>query len=198
MLKLLARFLMFLAGWKVDMNFPKEANYCVMTAAPHTSNWDAFYLICGFVILDIPYKFTIKSEWMKPPMGWLLKPLGALGIDRNKKIKGKKSSYVEQMVALFEGKERMAMVIPPEGTRGFNDRWKMGFYHTALKANVPITFGYLDYEKKVAGVGGVIYPTGDIAEDMKKVHAFYSTIAPKYKELFSLDRRYLEEGKQQK
>jgi len=83
------------------------------------------------------------------------------------------------------------MVVAAEGTRSLRKRWKMGFYHTALKAEVPLCFGYLDYAKKEAGIGGYIYPTGDIAADMKVIHEFYRDIKAKYPEKFSLDERYL-------
>lgn len=190
MLYYISKFLLFLAGWKVDENIPKESTYCVMIASPHTSNWDAYYLILAFQVLRIPMKFTIKKEWLGPPAGWILKPLGGLGIDRKKGPDGKKSSYVEQMAGLFKERERIAMVVAPEGTRSLRKRWKMGFYHTAVQADVPITFGYLDYKRKIAGVGGVVHPTGDVEKDMEVINAFYRTVAPKYDEKYSLDERY--------
>jgi len=67
----------------------------------------------------------------------------------------------------------------------------MGFYHVAKMAKVPITFGYLDFEKKLAGVGGVLHPTDNLEADMKKIMEFYKNIAPKHPEKFSLDQRYV-------
>ena len=45
----------------------------------------------------------------------------------------------------------------------------MGFYHIAIKANVPLLLSYIDYEKKIAGVGPPFYPTGDIEKDLKEI-----------------------------
>jgi 1-acyl-sn-glycerol-3-phosphate acyltransferase len=82
------------------------------------------------------------------------------------------------------------MVIAPEGTRKRVAQWRMGFYHTAVAAGVPITFGYLDYEKKEAGVGGVLYPSGDMAADMRYIADFYKNIKGKFPQNFQLDERF--------
>jgi len=183
---------MTLCGWKAKPIFPKEANRCVLIAAPHTTNWDMFYLKLGMWVLDIPIKFTIKDDWTKFPFGLVTKPLGGLGINRSK-TKGDKASvsYVDQMANIIKERDQIAMVIAAEGTRSLRKRWKMGFYHTALKADVPLCFGYLDYENKEAGIGGMIHPTGDVSADMKVIHAFYKDIKGKYPEKFSLDERYV-------
>jgi hypothetical protein len=33
---------------------------------------------------------------------------------------------------------------------------------------------YMDYSRKVAGLGPVFYPTGDIEADMRSIQAFYA------------------------
>lgn len=193
MWKKIAQFLLKMHGWKVDMDVPPEAQYCVMTAAPHTTNWDGYFMRLAFFVLDIPVKFTIKDTWTKFPMGLFIKPLGGLGINRSgtSQERGAKS-YVEQMKDFFAKNKRIAVIVTPEGSRSLRDKWKTGFYYTAIGAGVPITFGYLDYEKKTAGVGSmVLYPTGDKEEDLKMMMDFYKTIAPKYPEKFALDERYV-------
>ena len=59
-----------------------------------------------------------------------------------------------------------------------------------MKANVPILCGYLDYEKREAGVGKVLQPSGDLEADMRQIMQFYADIAPKHPEKFALDTRY--------
>ncbi len=59
-------------------------------------------------------------------------------------------------------------------------KWKTGFYHIATGANVPIVLGFLDYQRKVGGIGPVIYPTGDFEADIKTIRAFYDGIIGKY------------------
>jgi 1-acyl-sn-glycerol-3-phosphate acyltransferase len=190
--KLIARFLLKIAGWKVNPIVPKEANHCVMIAAPHTTNWDFYYTRLAFYILDIPMKVAIKNFWVKFPFGVLVKPLGGVGIDRSPKQPGEqRKSMVDAMANVIQKTDNIAMVIALEGTRKPVKRWRMGFYHTALTAGVPITFGYLDYAKKEAGVGGFIQPTGNVEADMKVIVDFYRDIAGKFPEMFILDERYV-------
>ena len=61
----------------------------------------------------------------------------------------------------------------------------------ALQANVPIGLGYLDYQKKEAGIARLFWPSGDIEKDMREIMGFYASISPRYPELFSLDERYV-------
>lgn len=190
MTKSFAKFIFKICGWSVNHDVPKESNKCVLIAAPHTTNWDAFYLRFGMWILGIPMKFTIKDDWTKFPFGGIVRRLGGIGIDRSGKS-SKKVSYVDQMAKIIIENDDIAMVVAAEGTRALRTRWKMGFYHTAMKANVPLCFGYLDYEKKEAGIGGMLMPTGDIEADMKIIHNFYKTVKGKYPEKFSLDERYV-------
>lgn len=192
MLRLLALLILKIGGWNVDKQLPKEAYRSVMTAAPHTSNWDFVWTRVAFYVLGIPMRVTIKNDWTKFPYGLLIKPMGGIGVDRSPRKPGEERlSLTDAMADIFNHHDRIAMVVTPEGSRSLRKEWKKGFYYTALKAGVPITFGYLDYSKKIAGVGNVVlYPTGNIEKDMKVVMDFYNTIAPKYPQKFSLDQRY--------
>ena len=176
----------------MDENVPPESQRCVMIAAPHTSNWDFWYMRLSFFVMNIPMRYTVKKVLTNFPLGLIFKPLGGIGIDRRpKKNTTERRSYTDIMKEIFQNHERIAMIVTPEGTRSFRDKWKTGFYYTAMEANVPITFGYLDYKKKQAGVGGVLYPTGNFEEDMRVITAFYKDIAPKHPKLFSVDKRFL-------
>lgn len=192
MLKAFARLLLFLAGWKVNRNVPIEAKRSVTIAAPHTSNWDAYFLRLAFWVLDIPLKVAIKNDWTRFPFGLIVKTLGGVGIDRGPKEGYDRLSQVEIMANLFSKFDEISLVIAPEGTRKKRDRWKLGFYWIAKKANVPITLGYLDYKNKIAGIGPeAIYLTEDSEADIKKVVNFYRDIQGRNPELFQLDERYL-------
>lgn len=182
MLKFLSHIIMKLAGWKVSGKYPKDLPKSVMIAAPHTSNWDLLYARAAFFVMDVPVRFTIKKEAMAFPMGPILKWMGAIPIDRQKKSVnlGKKSSVVDAMIELFNEREKLVILITPEGTRNYVPKWKTGFYHVALGANVPILLGYLDYKNKDAGVGPPIYPSGNVEEDMAKIMDFYRGITAKY------------------
>lgn len=190
-MRAIAKFLLWLSGWKMDTNVPPEAERSVMIAAPHTSNWDFWYMRVSFLVVGIPVKFTIKKAWMKFPLNIIIGPLGGLAINRSPKVPGEERiSYVDAMAKLFDNRDRIAMVVTPEGSRKYAEEWKLGFYYTALKANVPITMGYVDYKRKISGVGPAIHLTGDIEKDLAKVMDFYYGISGKFPEKFSVDLRY--------
>ena len=87
-----------------------------------------------------------------------------------------------QAVEQFQQNERLILAVPPEGTRGKAAGWKTGFYHIAHGAGVPIVLGYLDYRRKVAGLGPAFVPTGDIEADFRVFDEFYAGVTPKYPE----------------
>ncbi len=191
--KLFSRFVLWLYGWKIQPDLPEEVHNCVMLAAPHTSNWDYVIARPAFKLLGINIRYTIKDSFMKFPMNLFFGPLGGIAIDRSPKNPGeKRKSMVEAMIDLFKNNENLTIMVTPEGTRSKRDRWKSGFYYTALGAGVPICLGFLDFEKKIAGVGGVIHPSGNFEEDLIKICAFYKDIPGKRPEKFSIDTRHLE------
>ena len=46
----------------------------------------------------------------------------------------------------------------------------------ALQAQVPIVLAYMDYARKVSGLGPVFVPTGDVEKDMAEIKRFYAGI----------------------
>jgi 1-acyl-sn-glycerol-3-phosphate acyltransferase len=184
MLKKLFKYIFLAKGWKIKGSLPPDIKKCVMIGAPHTSNIDGIFTIASFAIMKIPYRFTIKKEWMRFPVGLFIKPLGGIGIDRG--AGKKKKSMVDAMAELFDSHKELVIVVTPEGTRKRVTQWKTGFYRVAEKAKVPIVLAYLDYKNKIAGIGEVIYPSGDIAKDFKKIADFYRDITPKFPENFAV------------
>ena len=184
------KILLQLSGWKVDYNLPKEINKFVMIAAPHTSNWDLYYCVLSMKVLKIPMKFTIKKQWFRFPFNLIIKPLGGIPIDTNKTKQNIKSGKVDFMAKLFNEIPNLVLMVTPEGTRSYNEKWKTGFYHIAKSANVPICLGYLDYKNKIAGIGKSIYPSENMNKDMKQIMDFYYSIGAKFPEKFSIDSRF--------
>ncbi|MBC8332151.1 MAG: hypothetical protein H8E28_09245 [Anaerolineae bacterium] len=45
---------------------------------------------------------------------------------------------------------------------------------------MPIVLGFLDYKKKIAGLGPTFIPTGDVDADIREIQAFYAGITGKY------------------
>ena len=161
-----------LAGWQFETDGPAVPR-CVVLAVPHTSNWDGVLLLALARSIDLQISWMIKDDWLRGPMGLLLRRLGAVGIDRRKA-----SNVVQAMIDELGRRDRLALVIPPEGTRGRTEHWKSGFYHIARGAGVPVVPGYLDFGRKRAGLGDPIDLTGDVRADMDTIRAFYARMAP--------------------
>ncbi|MFT3980861.1 MAG: 1-acyl-sn-glycerol-3-phosphate acyltransferase [Ferruginibacter sp.] len=190
MIRRLCQWIFRISGWKASSDVPPEIKKCIIIGAPHTSNWDFWYCMATFKIYRLPIRFTIKQEWMRFPMSLIMKPLGAIGIDRSPRgPANERPSFVEAMTELFHQNESLIIVVTPEGTRSRNDKWKTGFYHIAKAASVPICMGYVDYARKQTGICNPFYAT-DYETDMKKIMDFYKTITPKFPENFAVDKSF--------
>lgn len=175
----ISAFILWLMGWRVNGEKPKLKKF-VFLAAPHTSNWDFPIGRLSNSKLDINLKVLMKKSWFFFPMGIIMRSLGAVPIDRSKS-----GTILDFVIDLFKKNEEFVFAITPEGTRSYVEYWRTGFYYIALKANVPIVCGYLDFAKKETGIGPVIYPTGNAEEDFEKIMSFYRTITAKHPDQFN-------------
>ena len=169
-----------LAGWKIQGSLLAGAEKSVLIAAPHTSNWDLpFTLMVAFALRLTPY-WMGKEQIFKPPFRGLMMWLGGLPVDR-----AKSSNLVAASIeALKEARGPLQLIVPPEGTRGKTRFWKTGFYYIAFGAQVPIVMAYMDYEKKISGLGPVFLPTGDVDADMAAIKSFYAPFKGKNADQF--------------
>ncbi|HLP51556.1 MAG TPA: lysophospholipid acyltransferase family protein [Chitinophagales bacterium] len=175
-MKLLARFIFWLTGWRTAGQVPQLKKF-VAILAPHTSGWDVFYGFLAKYIFGIHFAFYGKKEIFDAPYGFIFKALGGIPVDRSKH-----SNLVEQAVATFNERDEFILALSPEGTRKYVEKWKTGFYYIALQAKVPIVLTYLDFEHKVAGIGPTFYPTGDIDKDIEEIKNFYRPIKGRHPE----------------
>lgn len=173
-LRTVSRILLKILGWKVEGTLPETRKF-VLIAAPHTSNWDAFYMIMVAFLYRVNLRWLGKHTLFKPPIGFLFRFAGGLPIDRSGSL-GK----VKQSVDIMNRSQAMVLAVPPEGSRKNVSYWKTGFYYIAAGASVPIVLGYLDYSRKRTGVGPAIVPTGDLEMDMGMISAFYGPMVGKH------------------
>lgn len=185
MKKNIAKFILKLLGWKVVINIPPEAKKFVVMMAPHTSNWDFLLGWLGYMSIGVEAKYLIKKEAFFFPLGPVLKSLGAIPVDRQAS-----TNVVIQVGEMFQKTDSLFITITPEGSRSLRPNWKRGFYYIALHAQVPVAFGFLDYKRKIGGIGGMLFPTGNYDEDLKKIEAFYLDKHARYPEKFNLSPQY--------
>ena len=159
-----------LTGWKIEGQLPAGRDKCVFIAAPHTSNWDLPYTLMVAFSLKLSIYWMGKEQIFKPPLRGLMRWLGGIPVKRSQS-----SNLVDASIAAIRQADGpLQLVVPPEGTRSKTRYWKTGFYYIALGAGVPIVMSYMDYQKKISGLGPVFEPTGDIEADMASIKAFYA------------------------
>ncbi len=189
MIKATCALVLKAAGWKFKSELPAELKSFIFLGAPHTSNYDFLPAMAMAFLLRRNARYVIKSDWMKFPLNLLMKPTGAIGVDRDRIKKEGKSSSTDAMARLFETHRELVLMISPEGTRKPNPSWKTGFYYIAVKAKVPIVLAYADYKEKEAGIGAIIYPS-DFEKDMRAIMEFYRNVSGKAPENFRLDEKF--------
>jgi 1-acyl-sn-glycerol-3-phosphate acyltransferase len=169
-------------GWRLETETPSSPRF-VLVAAPHTSGWDLPFMLACSWSMRVPISWMGKQELFRFPFGWFMRGLGGVPIDRSAR-----NDRVGWAAALFAREDTLVLAVPAEGTRARVDYWKSGFYHIARRASVPVGLGYLDYERRITGIGGFVEATGDVRADMDRIRAFYATVRAKFPEKHAVPR----------
>ena len=167
MLKKIAQLVLSALGWQLDARLPREKKF-VIIGAFHTSNWDFPLGILGMWALGLKASWVGKHTLFRGPLGPIFKRMGGIPVDRSVR-----TGFIQRVAETYNTRDQMALTIAAEGTRSKTKHWKTGFYFIALKARVPIALGYIDYRNKRLGVGGALYPTGDLSKDFEIIRDFY-------------------------
>lgn len=167
--KALAHAVMHLSRWTFTPEFPLP-DRCLVIGAPHTSNWDGFYMVMAMWAVERPVSFLVKKNLTDVPViGSFVKAIGGIPVDREHP-----GHLVEQIISLAESKDHFVLVITPKGTRSVRPYWKSGFYRIAMEADLPIVPGFVDGAKRRYGWGEPMRLTGNRHHDMDKIRDFYS------------------------
>jgi len=177
LLKTLAIWFIALVGWKAEGDIHVLPKKFVAILAPHTSNWDLIFILGVIFAIGLKVNWFGKKEAFRWPLGGLLRRLGGIPIERSTR-----QNMVQQTVKLMRSREQVIVGMTPEGTRANTTYWKTGFYYIAHQAKVPIAFAFLDYDRKVGGIGPLMATTGDIEEDFKEIRGYYKGVIAKYPE----------------
>lgn len=181
LLKALSVGFLRLTGWRVEGQLPDEARKSVLIAAPHTSNWDLPYTLMVAFALNLRVQWMGKSGIFRFPFGGLMRWLGGIPVDRSRST----NLVAASIESIRNAVGPLQLIVPPEGTRSKTRYWKTGFYHIAVGAGVPIVMAYLDYRRKVGGLGSIFKTTGDVERDMAAIKAFYAPIVGKNPQQFA-------------
>lgn len=166
---LLARCWLRLWRWTTVQDPTAIPDRCVVIAAPHTSNWDFPITMAMAEVKGVPIRWLGKAQMFNPVLGPFFRWMGGISVQRSSP-----QGLVGDLAAEFDRHERLALVVPAEGTRDAVEFWKSGFYRIAQQAGVPIVCAFVDRSTRSGGFGPVIEPSGDVRADMDRIRAFYA------------------------
>ncbi|MGP3788994.1 lysophospholipid acyltransferase family protein [Pseudomonas sp. B392_1p] len=169
----LGRSVLKLMGWRIEGQLPALDKF-VMIGAHHTSNWDFVVFIAAKFVLRVNARWFGKHSLFRWPFAGLLKRWGGIPINR-----GRAGNVVQQAVQRFREHAQFILILSPEGTRKRVERWKMGFYHIARNAGVPIVPGALDFANKRIVIGAPFWPSGNEQADLRSLLEFFRPYVPK-------------------
>jgi 1-acyl-sn-glycerol-3-phosphate acyltransferase len=159
---------MRLIGWHVEGTLPNIPKYIII-GAPHTSNWDFLLFLAVIFHLKVDARYMGKAELFRNPLfGWFFYWCGGIPVDRKKS-----QGLVEQMVDACNKSDKFILTIAPEGTRHFVIEWKMGFYHIAKSAGIPVVMARVNGKKKTMEVGETYHLTDNMDADIKAIKGFF-------------------------
>lgn len=157
-----------LMGWKIIGDFPR-LNKFIIAVVPHRSNFDFVVGVLVRTILNEEINFIGKKELFNPFTGWFFNAMGGSPINR-----GTNENKVTAIAEVFNTRERFRLAIAPEGTRKKVDRWRTGFYHIALQANIPILLVNFNYNIKKVSFLKLFYPTGNLKKDLSLMEGYFN------------------------
>lgn len=160
-------WLLKMLGWKVGEPMVPEKK-CIILGVPHTSFWDFIISYLYYTSVGGNAKCMIKKEMFFPPLGWILKAMGGVPVDRKNS-----ASLIRSVINSANQSETFHLAIAPEGTRKAVKRWKTGFHTIAKHSGMPVYLGYFDWSRKVIGRGERFELTDDAGADLKRIQQIY-------------------------
>ena len=167
----ISKIIFRIIGWKITGEYPRDIQKKILIVAPHTSNWDFPIGLLARAIVRDKIQFVGKNSLFKPPLGWFMKAIGGIPVDRSKS-----TNFVRAVVDEYERREKMTIVIAPEGTRKKVDKFKTGFYFIAKLAEIPIIMTKFDYANKEINFADPFYPTGNDEADLEMIQEHFRGI----------------------
>lgn len=177
------RLFLWLMGWEI-LNRPPDLKKYILIAGPHTALIDTVYALAISWALHLSPTVFIKHTMFRWPIGWLFRRVGGVPIDRTAP-----QGTVAQVAAEFERRDEWVLLIAPDGRRikeghHRDHRWKTGFYHIAMAANLPIVAGRADFKHKEVGFSAPLIPTGNKEDDIAELKSFVDAgYGRRYKQL---------------
>ena len=127
--------------------------------------------IAAVFALGLRVRFLAKHTLFHPPLGWLMRWLGATSV-----VRESPQGAVAQAVAMIEAERAVVLGLAPEGTRTRGTPWRSGFYHIAHAARVPILPAAFDGARRAIRLFPPFETSGDYERDLPLLMALYEGI----------------------
>ncbi len=163
-----------IAGWRIEGAFP-DVPKMMLIVVPHTSNWDFLVGLMAKFALRLEARFIAKHSLFWWPLGIFLRAVGGIAVNR-----AVASDVVVDAERAYRERDRLVLVITPEGTRSRVDKWKSGFHRIAHAARVPIVLAVFDYSRKVVQLGPAFDATGDYEGDLAAMQSHIGAAMAKH------------------
>ena len=183
-MKSITRFILKIIGWKaIYEGIPPEPK-CIIIGAPHTSAWDFVISWLYYTSAGRRANVLIKKEFFFWPMGFIIRKMGGLPIDRSRG-----ANVIRQTIQLINERDHIHLALTPEGTRAHTKKWKAGFHIIARETGIPVYLGSFDWGTKTITTGDRMEITDDSTADINRMKAYYREkgIQGKHPERFCTD-----------
>ena len=171
MLQWLSKMILKFWGFRIEGNIPLAIDKKIYVVVPHTSNWDFVLGMLVKAATGIKVNFLAKHSLFWGPVGWFMRSLGFLPVNRNQK-----SDLITQLIEIFANNDRVSIGLAPEGTRSQVKKLKTGFYHIAHGASVPLILVTFDLTHKRAHFGDPYFVTDDKKADLAYVEQYFAGV----------------------
>lgn len=173
----ISSFILKQLGWKVIQHYKFDLDKLIYAVVPHTSNWDFFLGILLRSKIGFKANFIGKHTLFIWPLGPIMSALGGIPVNRKSS-----NNFVDQIVAQYKTRKKLAIGIAPEGKRAKVSKLKTGFYFIAKEAQIPIILVKFDYDNKQAVFEKPFYPTDDSDKDLAYINSYFQNVLGKIPE----------------
>lgn len=183
MLQGFAKFVFRMLGWKAAAGV-MPSKKAIIIGVPHTSAWDFVISWLYYTSVGGTAHIIVKKEFFFWPVGYFMKKMGALPVDRSRG-----ASLVKQVIDEMNRRDTMHLAITPEGTRTLTKKWKAGFHAIAKATGATVYLGFFDWGRKQVGWYETLELTDDAQADIKRMKEYYRKlgIVGKHPERFTLE-----------
>lgn len=157
-------------GWTVDSG-PAPEKKAILLGVPHTSFADFIISYLFYTGVGGVAHVLIKKEMFWGPLGWLLRKIGCIPVDR---VNG--AAFLKSIIEQVEASDTFVIAMCPEGTRKATKRWKMGYHAIAKATGSAVYMSYFDWGTKHIGIGEKFELTDDAKADTAAIQAHYATL----------------------